>query len=57
MTVSPTNHITLPLDAATAGGRVVQRCRYWWGDGHVRAIDLYLIRDGKIAGKLSYVKG
>ena len=57
MTVGPTNHIALPPGAATAGDRVVQRCRHWWGDGHVHAIDLCRIRDGKIVGKPSYVKG
>ena len=40
-----------------AGDRVVQRCRYSWGDGHVRAVDLYRIKSGQIAEKLSYVKG
>jgi len=28
-----------------------------WGDGHVRGIDLFKVRDGKVAEKLSYVKG
>jgi len=37
--------------------RVIQRCRYSWGGGHVRAVDVYTIRDGKIVEKLSYVKG
>lgn len=40
-----------------AGDRVVQRCRYSWGDGHVRAVDLYRVVDGNITDKLSYVKG
>jgi ketosteroid isomerase-like protein len=40
-----------------AGDRVVQRWRYNWGDGHVRGVDLLLVRDGKVAEKLSYVKG
>jgi hypothetical protein len=39
------------------GDRVVQRCRYSWGDGHVRAVDLYRVSDGRITEKLSYVKG
>jgi len=30
---------------------------YSWSDGHVRAVDLYRVSIGKIAEKLSYVKG
>jgi ketosteroid isomerase-like protein len=41
--------------------RVVARWRFTWGepgsDGHVRGVDLYRVRDGKVAEKLSYVKG
>lgn len=37
--------------------RVIQRCRYRRGDGHVRTIDLYRIRDGEIVERPSYVKG
>jgi ketosteroid isomerase-like protein len=37
--------------------RVVVRWRYDWGDGHVRGVDLFTVRDGKVAAKLSYVKG
>jgi len=40
-----------------AGDRVVQRWRYSWTDGHVRGIDVFLVRDGKVAEKRSYVKG
>lgn len=40
-----------------AGDRCVVRWRYSWGDGHVRGIDLFRVRDGKVAEKLSYVKG
>lgn len=40
-----------------AGDRVVQRWRYTWDGGHVRGVDVFLIRDGKVAEKLSYVKG
>lgn len=40
----------------------VMRWRYHWADatgqpGHIRGIDLYTLRDGQIAEKLSYVKG
>ena len=44
------------------GNRAVVRWRYSWrepsGDrGHVRGVDVLRLRDGKIAEKLSYVKG
>jgi len=37
--------------------RVVQRWRYSWSNGHVRGVDVFRIRDGLVAEKLSYVKG
>jgi len=42
--------------------RAVVRWRYRWTDadgrsGHVRGVDLFRVRDGKVAEKLSYVKG
>lgn len=37
--------------------RVVQRWRYSWDGGHIRGVDIYLIRDGRVAEKRSYVKG
>ena len=37
--------------------RVVQRWRYAWEGGHVRGVDVFLVRDGKVAEKRSYVKG
>lgn len=40
-----------------ADDRVVQRWRYDWDGGHVRGVDLFTIRDGLVAEKLSYVKG
>jgi ketosteroid isomerase-like protein len=40
-----------------AGDRVVQRWRYCWERGSVRGVDVFRIRDGKVAEKLSYVKG
>jgi len=40
-----------------AGDRVVQLWRYSWADGHVRGIDVFRVADGRIAEKLSYVKG
>ncbi len=44
------------------GDRCVMRWRYDWrshdgGQGHVRGVDLYRVRDGLIVEKLSYVKG
>ncbi|RIK38760.1 MAG: nuclear transport factor 2 family protein [Chloroflexi bacterium] len=41
------------------GERCAVRWVYRWDDagGHVRGIDLFRLRDGKIAEKLSYVKG
>ena len=40
-----------------SGDRVVQCWTYRFSDGHVRGIDVFRIRDGKVAEKLSYVKG
>ncbi|MBS1836101.1 MAG: nuclear transport factor 2 family protein [Actinobacteria bacterium] len=40
-----------------AGDRVVQRWTYSWGVGHVRGVDVFRVRDGLVAEKLSYVKG
>jgi ketosteroid isomerase-like protein len=45
-----------------AGDRCVVRWRYTWrdavgGEGHVRGVDLFRVRDGKVAEKLAYVKG
>lgn len=44
-------------EAFQVGDRVVQLWRYTWADGHVRGVDVFRVRDGKIAEKLSYVKG
>jgi ketosteroid isomerase-like protein len=41
----------------SAGDRVVQRWRYSWDGGHVRGVDLFKVRDGRITEKLAYVKG
>ena len=40
-----------------AGDRAVVRWRYDYGDGHVRGVDVITVRDGRVAEKLSYVKG
>jgi ketosteroid isomerase-like protein len=46
-----------PEEAFAAGDRVVQLWRYTWDGGHVRGVDVFRVRDGKVAEKLSYVKG
>jgi SnoaL-like protein len=38
-------------------GRAVVRWRYDWGEGHVRGVDIVLVRDGRLAESLAYVKG
>jgi ketosteroid isomerase-like protein len=40
-----------------AGDRGVVRWRYDWGSGHVRGVDVFRVRDGRVAEKLCYVKG
>ena len=45
-----------------AGDRCAVRWIYRWGGetdagGHIRGVDLFQVRDGKVAEKLSYVKG
>jgi ketosteroid isomerase-like protein len=46
-----------------AGDRCVVRWRFRWGEdaparaGHVRGIDVFRVRGGKVAEKLVYVKG
>jgi ketosteroid isomerase-like protein len=40
-----------------SGDRVVQLWRYSWSDGHVRGVDVFRVRDGRISEKRSYVKG
>lgn len=48
-------------DIFAAGDRGVVRWRYDWvregKAGHVRGVDVFRVRDGKVAEKLSYVKG
>ena len=48
-------------DMFASGDRAVVRWTYHWvkdnGTGHVRGVDVFRVRDGKIAEKLSYVKG
>lgn len=44
-------------EVIAADDRVVARWRYAWGDGHVRGVDVFTVRDGLVAEKLAYVKG
>jgi ketosteroid isomerase-like protein len=46
-----------PEETFAAGDRVIQRWRYSWDGGHIRGVDVMRVRDGRIAEKLSYVKG
>jgi ketosteroid isomerase-like protein len=58
---SPTAHFTAE-ELVACGDRCIVRWRYDYGGdgspaGHIRGIDLMRVRDGKVAEKLSYVKG
>lgn len=53
---SPDAHFDVEEQVAAAD-RVVQRWRYDWGDGHIRGVDVFAVRNGRVAEKLSYVKG
>ncbi len=48
-------------DMFAAGDRCLVCWTYYWvkesGPGHVRGVDVFRVRDGKVAEKLSYVKG
>jgi ketosteroid isomerase-like protein len=44
-------------EMVVAGDRATVLWRFDWGDGYVRGIDLFKVRNGKVAEKLSYVKG
>lgn len=53
---SPNAHFETE-EMVAIGGRGVVRWRYSWGDGHIRGVDVFRVRDGKVVEKLSYVKG
>ena len=53
---SPHAHIDIE-EIFGLGHRCVMRWKYSWGEGHVRGVDVFQIRDGLIIEKLSYVKG
>ena len=49
-------------DTFAANDRAVVRWRYQWVEedgkrGHIRGVDVFRVQDGKVAEKLSYVKG
>jgi ketosteroid isomerase-like protein len=44
-------------DSFTDGAHVVQRWRYDWDGGHVRGVDIFTVRDGRVSEKIAYVKG
>jgi ketosteroid isomerase-like protein len=44
-------------ESVAFGDRVVERWHYSWDGGHIRGIDLFKVRDGKVSEKLCYVKG
>ena len=44
-------------EVVALGERAVVRWTYRWGAGHVRGVDVLRVREGKVAEKLSYVKG
>ncbi len=51
-----------PEEIFAMGDRCVMRWTYRWTDangqsGHIRGVDVYTVRDGRIVEKLSYVKG
>ena len=44
-------------ESFAAGDHVVSRWRYSWAGGHIRGVDVFKVRGGKVAAKLAYVKG
>jgi ketosteroid isomerase-like protein len=44
-------------DIVVTADRAVVPWRYSWGDGHIRGVDVFRVRKGMVAEKLSYVKG
>ena len=53
---SPGAHIEIE-EIFGFGNRCVMRWRYSWGDGHVRGVDIFQLKEGLIRAKQSYVKG
>lgn len=44
-------------ETLVSADRAVVRWTFHWDGGHVRGVDVFRVRDGKVAEKLSYVKG
>jgi ketosteroid isomerase-like protein len=44
-------------ESIAMGDRVVERWCYTWNGGHIRGVDVFRVRDGKVCEKLAYVKG
>ncbi len=49
-------------DIFAAGAKATVRWVYRWVDvdgkpGHIRGVDIFTVRDGKVAAKMAYVKG
>jgi ketosteroid isomerase-like protein len=44
-------------ESFAVGDRVVERWCYSWDGGHIRGVDLFQVRDGKVSAKFAYVKG
>jgi ketosteroid isomerase-like protein len=58
---SPQAHFAVE-ELFVVGDRGVLRWRYSWqhgddNEGHIRGVDIFRVRDGRVAEKLSYVKG
>ena len=53
---SPQAHIEIE-EIFGLGFHCVMRWKYTWGNGHVRGVDVFKLKDGLICEKLSYVKG
>jgi ketosteroid isomerase-like protein len=58
---TPSAHLEAE-DIFAAGDRCTVRWRYTWSEpngtrGHVSGVDVFRVRNGKVAEKLSYVKG
>lgn len=53
---SPNAHIDIE-EIFGLGNHCIMRWKYTWGEGHVRGVDVFKLKDGLICEKLSYVKG
>ena len=54
---SPQAHIEIEEVFGLGNNRCVMRWKYSWGDGYVRGVDIFQVKEGLIRQKLSYVKG